>query len=319
MSLAIRILFGSALVMGAVAAACGGATTNSANPDGTNPGDDSGSGTAGTPTGLPCDVATVIATKCASCHGSPPTQSAPMSLMSYDDLVAPSSSDPSQTNAQRMLVRMQQASAPMPPKPNAPATADDIAAVQNWINAGMPKGSCDLSDAGIEAGPDPFAAPPQCTSGSTYTPFPNGSSSMFPGQPCVSCHQSPNLPPFSGGEGGPSLLLGGTVYPTAHEPNNCRATGDMGGPPINTAKVVATDANGKDWSMSVNSVGNFYLPRITSTLSFKFPYTIKVLYDGRERDMTTKQTSGDCNACHTQDGTTTDPMGAKAPGRVLLP
>ena len=48
-------------------------------------------------------------------------------------------------------------------------------------------------------------------------------------------------------------------------------------------------------------------------VGFKYPYTAKVLYNGNERVMHAEQTSGDCNACHTQYGT------QDAPGRILLP
>jgi hypothetical protein len=39
----------------------------------------------------------------------------------------------------------------------------------------------------------------------------------------------------------------------------------------------------------------------------------KLTYLGRERIMATAQTSGDCNLCHTQSGT------SAAPGRIILP
>jgi hypothetical protein len=43
------------------------------------------------------------------------------------------------------------------------------------------------------------------------------------------------------------------------------------------------------------------------------PFRAKVTYMGRERDMAAGQTSGDCNACHTQSGA------MSAPGRIILP
>ena len=43
------------------------------------------------------------------------------------------------------------------------------------------------------------------------------------------------------------------------------------------------------------------------------PFKAKVTYMGRERAMAATQTSGDCNACHTQNGANS------APGRILLP
>jgi len=45
----------------------------------------------------------------------------------------------------------------------------------------------------------------------------------------------------------------------------------------------------------------------------RMPFKAKVTYMGRERAMNAAQTSGDCNACHTQNGTNS------APGRILLP
>jgi hypothetical protein len=40
---------------------------------------------------------------------------------------------------------------------------------------------------------------------------------------------------------------------------------------------------------------------------------------GRERAMIGAVPHGDCNACHTQTGTTTVTGGVKAPGRILIP
>ena len=59
----------------------------------------------------------------------------------------------------------------------------------------------------------------------------------------------------------------------------------------------------------VNDWGNFHI----DNGSLALPYTARVIYQGRTREMTTPQTHGDCNACHTQSG-----VGA-APGRILLP
>ena len=38
--------------------------------------------------GLPCEVATLLSTHCVSCHGSPTSGGAPMSLLSRADLLA---------------------------------------------------------------------------------------------------------------------------------------------------------------------------------------------------------------------------------------
>jgi cytochrome c553 len=122
---------------------------------------------------------------------------------------------------------------------------------------------------------------------------------MNPGMACIKCHNQQ-------GEG-PNYSIAGTVYPTAHEPDKCNGK-VLSGPAISTAIIEIIDKNGGVHTTTVNSVGNFG----TTTFIAK-PYTAKVKYDGRERVMTTPQTSGDCNDCHTQSGA------QNAPGRVLLP
>jgi hypothetical protein len=246
--------------------------------------------------GLPCDVAALLLAKCTSCHSNPPVAYAPMALMTYADLTAPSKSDATKSNAVVSLARMKSATSPMPALPAAPASAAQIAAFEAWVNAGTPMGSC----GDVDAGPNPFDAPAQCTS-NTITNVDEGST-MKPGVACVSCHNSdPEAP---------DLTLGGTAYATPHEPDNCNAQVEMG-PGINTAVVEITDKNGTVIPLTVNSVGNFY--RKSSKGALAVPYTAKIKYNGVERVMVTAQMSGDCNSCHTQTGT------QGAPGRILLP
>jgi hypothetical protein len=98
------------------------------------------------------------------------------------------------------------------------------------------------------------------------------------------------------------LTIGGTVYATAHDPNDCNGVNVSG------ATVVITDANKNVLTIAVDSVGNFL-----SSASVATPYTASVVYNGNSLSMLTPQTSGDCNSCHT-------PTGANgAPGRVMLP
>lgn len=134
---------------------------------------------------------------------------------------------------------------------------------------------------------DPFAAPAQCTNGKSTA---GNGSRMRPGSACNDCH---------------GFALAGTVYPTAHEPDNCK--GAPGG-----ATVLVTDANGKTYSIPVNSSGNFYAGGAPA-----FPLHVKVSANGALREMTTAltRTMGDCNGCHTQAGDGSP----KAPGRILLP
>ncbi len=118
-----------------------------------------GTGDGGEPATAGCRVVEVLATRCASCHGNPPTQGAPVSLTSLDALRAPSQLDAAQTNAQRSLARMQSTTSRMPPAPAEVATADELAVLQQWIGAGMP--ACVLpGDAGVpDAGPSQPTSP----------------------------------------------------------------------------------------------------------------------------------------------------------------
>jgi hypothetical protein len=283
-------------------AACGGVTsvtpsggetsTDQVGDPGT--GTSSGTGTAGD--GLPCDITTILSTYCVSCHSSPPVGGAPTALLTYTDLTAPAKSDATKTMAEVSVARMKSSTSPMPPKPGSPVAAADIATFEAWVAAGSPQGTC----GDVETGPNPFDAPAQCTSNSYYPPNGNEGAGMSPGQACNQCHLQ------QGGEA-PIFSIAGTVYPTAHEPDDCYAKVESG-PAISTAVVEITDKNGGVHTIKVNSVGNFLLGT-----SIAKPYTAKVKYDGRERIMVAAQTSGDCNSCHTQNGT------KDAPGRVLLP
>jgi hypothetical protein len=122
---------------------------------------------------------------------------------------------------------------------------------------------------------------------------------MHPGVACDTCHKvlgSATAYPFD---------IAGTVYPTAHEPDDCYG--------ITGATVVITDANHQDHSLPVNAAGNFYNLDYVIAGAIATPYTAKVVYNGKERPMITPQTSGDCNSCHNQQGT------QNAQGRILLP
>jgi mono/diheme cytochrome c family protein len=251
---------------------------------------------------LPCDVATLLANKCAACHGPHPAGGAPMGLTNYAQMTAPAISDPTKTMAVVAIARMVNATAPMPPVAYPQATSAEISALQNWISAGYPTTGCSsvTTTNGPDAGmppPDPFSVAPTCTSGKSWTGGTNGSGSMQPGVACINCHNS------SGGEA-PRFTIAGTLYPTAHEPNQCNGVnGSTAG-----AKVVITDAKQNVITLTPNSAGNFYYTGAIAT-----PFHAKVADMNGERDMVAGQSSGDCNACHTQNGT------MLAPGRIILP
>lgn len=262
-----------------------------------------GSGGACSLAVLPAAVQSMLANKCATCHGATPLAGLP-SLVSYADLTAPSKSDPSKTNAVLALARIQSTS-PMPPAPGAPVTAGDIAALQGFITQGYPKPSCPSGTGGASGsggggsagGPpsmDPLFAMPTCTSMTAWSRGNQGSASMNPGMACISCHSS--------GEG-PRFTVAGTVYPTGHEPDRCNSLVGTAG-----ARIVIIGADGKMLTLTPNAAGNF-----SSNAALKTPYQAKVTYQGRERLMVSMQTSGDCNSCHTQTGSNL------APGRITVP
>jgi hypothetical protein len=294
---------GTSVVTGAAGAAGAAGITS---PSG-------GAGTQGSlPTGacgpdvLPADVMNLLATRCIACHGNPPLGGVPASFTSYASVTAKSKTDPTKTNAQLAVERLQSATMPMPPAPLMRATAAELATLQQWVAAGSPAAAC---APGVDAGasgdgsvsiPDPFAAAPLCTSKKTWTGGNKGSSAMNPGIACIACHDK-------GGDG-PRYALAGTLYPTAHEPDLCDGVPNNAG-----AQIVIVGANGQTVTMTPNTAGNFFYQGALS-----LPYQAKIVYMGRERAMIEPQTSGDCNACHTQDGSM--PSGTlKAPGRILLP
>jgi mono/diheme cytochrome c family protein len=312
---------------GSTSSGAGGAT-NTSGGAGTGTGS-TGSGTAGTSVGgatgtgsggatgagLPCDVQALLSSKCWSCHGATLQPGAP-SLGTYAALTAASARDPSQTNAQRAVARMQDNTTPMPPAPGTRATPTEIAAMQAWVSGGYSAPACGSGtgtagtgggavDAGTDArqdagtatdAGDPFGVPPKCTSGTMWTGGDRGSANMNPGLACINCHTS------QGGEA-PRFSVAGTVYPSAHEPDRCNGANGSSG-----IQVQIIPKSGQTITLTPNSVGNF-----TYTGTVALPYQAKVIYMGRERIMSTPQQSGDCNGCHTQSGA------MSAPGRILLP
>ncbi len=249
---------------------------------------DGGAGT-GSNTGLPCDVQALLEVRCIACHSG----KTPAPLLTYADLTAPSPTVNGKTVAQVSLDRMKSTTSPMPPPPAVPPTAQEIATFEAWVNGGTKMGQACAGDAGTpvaDAGTNPYATPAKCTSGTFWTKGDNGS--MAPGQACQACHQK---------QGGPAFTIAGTVYPSAHEPANCNgAPGPM--------QVVVTDKNAKVVTITTNGVGNF-----SSNATLAAPFTAKVVAGAKTRAMAGALTSGDCNSCHTQNGTN------GAPGRILAP
>jgi hypothetical protein len=243
---------------------------------------------------------------CVSCHSDPPIGGAVGSLVTYGDLTSPAPGYTNTNMAQAAVARMQDTAKPMPPGPSVTATAAQISTLESWISANFPMGSC-----GADGGTDTtFTGAPTCPSGSTYGG--GEGRSMDPGMACISCHAS------TGGEA-PTFAFAGTVFVDGHATDRC-LPGSQEKADLSQATVVITGANGATLSLplcvpskSNPSTCNFANGNFSTAQSVPLPYTAKVVYMGKERDMTTPQTRGDCNACHTVTGTN------GAPGRIALP
>lgn len=261
-----------------------------------------GAGEAGAAArGLPCDVDAVLEAKCRSCHGGTP--SAPMALVTYEDLAAPSKSDPSKSNAVKAIERMKSDAAPMPPV-GGRAGAAEIGAFETWVAAGLPRGTCGAPSGSGDStsGGSSGTSTPQvlkCSSGVKWDPNADEGPNMNPGRACITCHRAE--------KGRDIVKIGGTLYPSLLEENLCYGVDGPGA----TARVVVTDAAGKTFDMNVGPTGNF---SYAGSLAVLFPIVAKV-YKGAQlvNAMSTPQMTGDCNSCHAEK-----PING-APGRIFMP
>jgi cytochrome c551/c552 len=125
-------------------AACGSdnASTGGGGHGGTSTsnGTTTSTGTGG-PSGLPCEVDTVLKSRCQSCHASTPLFGAPMPLVTYADLHAPAKSDASKMVYELVEARTHDTAKPMPQPPNAPLSAADQKTIDDWVAAGAPMGA----------------------------------------------------------------------------------------------------------------------------------------------------------------------------------
>lgn len=241
---------------------------------------------------LPCSVQAFLGQYCQNCH----TGSSSLPLLSHADLTRSSAEDPSLTLAQVAVLRLGATDqSRMPPAPMPLPPADEVNAFSTWVQAGAAVASC--SDVLPPPPPDPYDTPVTCTSATHWTGGNRESPDMNPGQACIACHTAE--------EEGPDLVVAGTLYPTAHEPDDCN-----GVPASSGAIVVITDAAGRVFELELESSGNFMLE---DPDAFTMPYSAKVVSGDQERVMVAKQESGDCNECHTESGA------RSAPGRIMLP
>jgi len=134
-----------------------------------------------------------------------------------------------------------------------------------------------------------------CSSDSWWTSGNEGSTLMTPGGDCTGCH-------VRRGEG-PVYEIAGTVYFDYADADNCNG--------VDGAEVVVTDANGTEFTATSNAAGNFFLTPGQANVTY--PASVVVRYQGGERAMVNTIADGNCNVCHTVDGT------QAAPGRVIAP
>lgn len=138
--LAFGFVVPSVLLLGG---ACGGGSSGGPSTSGPLDEDDGGGGTGAA--GLPCDVDKVLADHCRKCHASPPQFGAPMPLVTWENLVAPSLADPAKKVYEGVVERVADERRRMPPSPNAPLSAAEQKTLADWIAAGAPRGAdrCD--------------------------------------------------------------------------------------------------------------------------------------------------------------------------------
>ena len=128
---------------------------------------------------------------------------------------------------------------------------------------------------------------------------------MDPGGACNACHAD-------AGGGAPVFPFAGTIFTEGHAEDACVPTATEVAA-LSQAKVVITGADGSSITPSLVFDDAFANGNFLTFQSVKLPYTAKVVYAGKERAMSTPQTNGDCNACHTVTGA------SGAPGRIALP
>ena len=230
---------------------------------------------------LPAAVQQLLDAQCVSCHGNTLVGGAPFPTRNLADLQAPDPSAPGATVAEGSLARILSDTMP----PGGGLSSAQKTAYQQWIAAGAQGVACGGAGGAGGGGGDPYGTPTICTSNSNWSGS-NGSR-MRPGESCNKCHD---------------FGISGTVYPTAHEPNECNGVST-------TMQVVVTDANGNTvLTLNTNSAGNF-----RSNSAIPAGGHVKVVANGSERAMAATPSSGDCNLCHTEQGT------QSAPGRIMAP
>ena len=116
-----------------------------------------------------CAAAQVFQKHCQTCHGSTPSFTAPMSLVTTDDLRRPSKTDPTRPVYQKVALRIDDPQSPMPPTSTGDTlTVQEKGAIKSWIDGGAvasDNASCNLMaspDGGTAGTTGEFTWPADC-------------------------------------------------------------------------------------------------------------------------------------------------------------
>ncbi|MET0283284.1 MAG: c-type cytochrome [Polyangiales bacterium] len=109
-----------------------------------------------------CDARAVLQDRCQTCHGAE-VEGAPMSLVTWDDTQATSPIDKKTPISGLIKSRIHNTARPMPPVAQGKLTTDELAALDTWIEAGYPNGTCGTPDVPEEKPTEKFVWPAECT------------------------------------------------------------------------------------------------------------------------------------------------------------
>jgi hypothetical protein len=90
--------------------------------------------------GVPCDVQSILSEKCGKCHGAEVDFAAPMSLVSYAQLMAPAPVTKGRKVWEQIGARIHDVRSPMPPRneDELELNADELATLDAWVAGGGP-------------------------------------------------------------------------------------------------------------------------------------------------------------------------------------
>lgn len=113
-----------------LAAACSGSDNDEGVPTGNNSGNNTPDPDPDADLSYAADIRPIFTANCTSCHGDPPTQQAPMSLTTIQEIM-------DAVNNRNLLGRINSTSAPMPPTGLLPAASRQR--IADWVDLGFPE------------------------------------------------------------------------------------------------------------------------------------------------------------------------------------